>query len=244
MPYYKKKKYLIKTIKSVLNQTHKNFEIIIIYDENNKDINFIESIKKLDKRISFIYNKKNVGAGYSRNIGIKKARGDLIAFLDCDDLWIRNKLRKQLRFMKQKKADFSYTAYDIINEKSRIIGHRVVKSNLTYQDLINNCDIGLSTVIAKKKLFNNFSKFSNLKTKEDYELWLKLLKKKVVFHGFNMKLAKWRSTKNSLSSNIMQKIIDAFTVYNKYQNFSFLKSCFCVLILSKNYIFKNIYYSR
>ena len=88
IPYYKKKNYINKTISSVLNQSYQKFEIIIINDEpgkSSKDI--LACIKKKDKRIKIINNKKNIGAGASRNKGIKIARGNYIAFIDSDDLW-------------------------------------------------------------------------------------------------------------------------------------------------------------
>ena len=239
MPYYKKRAYIKKSILSILRQSYKNFEVIIIYDDTDKsDIGYIDKIKKLDKRIKVIYNKKNIGAGPSRNVGISLAKGNIIAFLDCDDTWSHNKLNLQINFMCQKKADFSFTSYDLINCDSKKIGSRFVKQILTYRDLLMSCDIGLSTVMLKKKLFNNYCKFPKLKTKEDYVLWLKLAKKKIVFHGLNVPLTQWRATNNSLSANPIQKIFDAFLVYNKYMKFNFFKSCQSVFLLSLNYIIK------
>ena len=88
IPYYKKKQLIKRTVLSVLKQSHKLFEIIIIYDDSDvSDLNYIKKIKKLDRRIKLIVNKKNVGAGFSRNLGIKKSSGDYIAFLDADDYW-------------------------------------------------------------------------------------------------------------------------------------------------------------
>ena len=239
MPYYKKRAYIKKSILSILRQSYKNFEVIIIYDDTDKsDISFINKVKKFDKRIKVIYNKKNIGSGPSRNAGISLAKGNIIAFLDCDDTWSRNKLNLQINFMSKKKADFSYTAYDLINCNNKKIGSRLAKPILTYQDLLTSCDIGLSTVMLKKKLFNNYCKFPELKTKEDYVLWLKFAKKKIVFHGLNIPLTQWRATNNSLSANTIQKIFDAFLVYNKYMKFNFLRSCQSVFLLSFNYIIK------
>ena len=85
MPYYKKKKYLEKSILSVLSQTYKNFEIILINDDPSEDKNFLINIKKLDNRIIILHNKIRLGAGFSRNKGIKRAKGNYLAFLDCDD---------------------------------------------------------------------------------------------------------------------------------------------------------------
>ena len=86
IPYYKKKKYISNSINSVLKQTYKNFEIIIIYDDdNNDDLDLIEQLKKKDDRIKIIKNIKRMGAGKSRNIGINNSNGKFIAFLDADD---------------------------------------------------------------------------------------------------------------------------------------------------------------
>tara|TARA_E500000178_G_scaffold331684_1_gene364792 strand:- start:152 stop:913 length:762 start_codon:yes stop_codon:yes gene_type:complete len=240
IPYYKKKIFILPAIKSILNQTYKKFEIIIIYDDPNKeDLSYVRNISALDKRIKLIINKKNLGAGFSRNTGIKKAKGYYVAFLDSDDIWYQNKLDKQIKFMRNENADFSFTAFDLINSKGKKIGTRQANHLLTYKNLIKSCDIGLSTVILKKKLLNNYYyKFPNLKTKEDYVLWLKISKRNILLYGLNYSLTKWRVSRDSLSSNTIQKIFDAYVVYRKYSNFSFIKSCYSVFVLSFNYILK------
>ena len=116
IPYYKKKKYIELAINSVIRQTYTNFELIIIYDDENKeDLNFLKKIIKKDKRIKIYINKNNLGAGPSRNKGIKLSKGSLIAFLDADDLWLHNKIQKQIFFMKKNSIDVSHTSYHIIN---------------------------------------------------------------------------------------------------------------------------------
>ena len=239
IPYFKKKNFILSSVRSVLRQTYKNFEIIIIYDDSEKEeLSYIRKICRLDKKINLIVNKKNLGAGISRNIGISRSKGNFIAFLDSDDAWYANKLELQMKFMNQHKADFSFTSYNLINSKDKKIGSRLARPVLSYRDLLKSCDIGLSTVMCKKKLFNNYYKFPNLKTKEDYVLWLKLAQKKIVLRGLNISLTQWRVVNNSLSANSIQKIFDAFSVYNKYMKFNFFKSCQCVFFLSLNYIIK------
>lgn len=239
VPYYKKKKFILRSIKSILNQTYKKLEIIIIYDDfEKKDLSYIKNISKISKKIKLIVNNKNLGAGISRNIGIKKSNGAYIGFLDADDIWYSNKLASQMNFMHKQKVDFSFTAYHVINSNGKKIGFRKAKSDLSFKDLISSCDIGLSTVLAKKKLFTDHCKFPNLKTKEDYVVWLKLAKKKIILKGLNVPLSKWRSIKKSLSSSPIQKICDAYSVYNKYMRFNFVKSCYYVIVLSFNYILK------
>ena len=103
IPYYRKKNFLKKTINSIQAQTYKKFEVIIIYDDENlSELKFVKQLVKTDKRFKIITNKKNLGAGYSRNKGIKHSSGKFICFLDADDTWKKNKLHVQLDYMKKK----------------------------------------------------------------------------------------------------------------------------------------------
>ena len=180
MPYYKKESYIEDSVKSILSQSYQNFEIIIVDDElSDRSSEILKNILKLDDRIKLIANKKNLGAGKSRNEGIKFAKGDYIAFCDCDDLWKQSKLEIQLKFMKESHADFSFTGYEIINDNGKNIGYRKAEKMLDFEKLKLSCDIGLSTVVLKKNLLDNKNyEFAELKTKEDYVLWLKFAKKK------------------------------------------------------------------
>ena len=105
IPYFRKKSFVKKTLFSVLKQSYKNFEVIIIYDDiNQSDLKYIKKLSKIDKRIKLFINKKNIGAGPSRNKGIFKARGKFISFIDADDVWKINKLKLQVNFMEKKKS--------------------------------------------------------------------------------------------------------------------------------------------
>ena len=238
IPYYKSINYIEFTIKSVLQQTYKNFEIIIIYDDNNqKDFKFIQSLKLLDKRIKIINNNKNIGAGLSRNIGIRNSKGDYICFIDSDDLWEKNKLSKQLNFMMRNNYLISHTSYKILDYNKKFISIRIAK-NLSYVDLLKSCDVGLSTVIIKKDILNLKRLFPALKTKEDYVLWLRLAKKGYTFYGLNLNLSSWTKRKNSLSSSTIQKILDAIRVYRNYEKMNLFKSIYYTIKLSVYYIRK------
>jgi teichuronic acid biosynthesis glycosyltransferase TuaG len=240
IPYYKKKEYIISSINSVLNQTYKNLEIIIIYDDPNKeDLILLKKIKKKDKRIKIYINKKNLGAGRSRNKGIKLSKGIFVAFLDSDDLWKKNKLKKQIVFMKKKGIDASHTSYTIINSNNKIIGSRNAK-DMSYKLLLKSCDIGLSTVILKKEIITNKIKFANIKTKEDYVLWLKITLNNNKIFALKDNLTKWRKLEDSLSSSKLQKIYDGYLVYRNYMNFNLLKSFGFLMLLSFNYFLKDI----
>ena len=238
MPYFKKKKYVKYSVLSVLNQTFKNFELIIIYDnETSNELKFINKIKKLDKRIKVIKNKFNIGAGLSRNVGIDYSKGVYLAFLDADDLWHKNKLFAQIKFMRKKNIEISHTSYEIIDDDSVIKGTRQAKL-MNYKKLIKSCDIGLSTVIIKKSLIKNL-RFPNLKTKEDYVLWLEIAKNGKIIHALNTKLTQWRKSNNSLSSSVVRKLTDGYYVYRCYLKFNVIKSFYSLFVLSINFLTKN-----
>ena len=240
IPYYKKRRYIFRAVQSVLKQSYRKYEIIIVYnDKDKKDLNYIHNIKKKDKRIKVFEESSKKGAGYSRNIAIKKSKGDFIAFLDSDDEWKKNKLQIQLNFMQKNSCLVSHTSYEIINYRNKVIGFRKAKKKLVYADLLKSCDIGLSTVMVNKKVLFN-QKFPNIKTKEDYILWLKLTKKNIKILGINIYLTKWRKLTDALSSNNVQKIIDGFRVYNIHMKFGYFKSLIYLIRLSINSIIKKI----
>ena len=240
MPYYNKKNYFLKSINSVLKQTYTNLEILIIYDDQNRsDLEYIKNCIKNDLRVKIIFNDNNKGAAYSRNKAISIARGEYIAFLDCDDYWETNKIEMQLNFMLTNGYDFSHTTYQVINYNGKIVNKIRARKKLEYNELLKSCDIGLSSVILKRKLLSDM-KFPELKTKEDFVLWLSLAKKSVDLVGFDKSLMFWRQTPNSLSGSILQKLKDAFKVYHLYEKKNFFYSIFCVIRLSIYALFKKI----
>ena len=239
IPYYKKINFIDDCINSILSQTFQNFEIILIYDDNELDeLNYIKDLANKDSRINLIINKKKLGAGLSRNIGIEFGKGSLIAFLDADDLWKKNKLELQVQFMKKNNYFLSHTSYEIIDKNGLVTGHRKARDFNNVNDLLKSCDIGLSTVMLSRHILDQNTKFPNLKTKEDFVLWLKLLENKIFIASLDKVLTSWRKLGNSLSSSTFQKLIDAYKVYHNYMNFNFLKSCYLVLCLSINFLRK------
>jgi len=240
IPYFKKKDYILDAVNSVLNQTYQNFEIIIVYDDSSKsELPLIYEIQKLDNRIRVLINEKNIGAGLSRNIGIKNSNGKYIAFLDADDIWKTEKLKKQINIMEQNSLSITHTSYEIIDKNNKQVDIRNAMQ-LNFKKLLKSCDVGLSTVMIKKDLFNEKNKFLSIKTKEDYILWLSLSKNGYIFYAIKESLSLWRISKNSLSSSIIRKLIDGFNVYYKHMKFSLIKSIFLLIQLSFNYLWKNL----
>ena len=165
IPYFKKKDFIEETLNSVLKQTYKHLEIILIYDDEEKaDLDFIKILTKLDDRIILLINETSLGAGLSRNLGIKKASGDYICFIDSDDLWDENKIKIQLEFMVKNNYKITHTSYKIIDKNNKIIGSRKARNFENINDLLKSCDIGLSSVMLKRNILNDdclFSKFKN-----------------------------------------------------------------------------------
>ena len=239
IPYYKKELYLEQSIRSILNQTYQNFEIILINDDPENKI-FISKFSKLDHRIKLVHNENNLGAGLSRNKGLEIANGEYVAFCDSDDLWKNNKIEFQIELMKRLNFTFSFTGYDIIDENNNFIKSRKAPSYVDFQKLRSSCDIGLSTVMIRKDIFENVKyRFANLRTKEDYVLWLKLAEDKITMKSIQENLTSWRKSKNSLSSSVIQKIVDGYKVYRIYLKYSRLRSLYHLVILSINFILKN-----
>ena len=141
--------------------------------------------------------------------------------------------------MKRNSILFSFSSYAIIDENNKIIRYRKITSNPSYNSLKKTNIIGLSTVIFDKKL-KKLIKFTNLKTQEDFALWLKLLRLNITLDHVKKTLSYWRKTKDSLSSSKIQKLRDAFTLFYKYENKNLFNSINCVLVLITNKILKNL----
>ena len=236
LPYYKKINFFKNTYKSIINQSYQDFELIIIYDDQNlRDYKKILEIINKNKKVRIFLNRKNKGAGLSRNLGIKKAKGKYIAFIDADDFWSKNKLKKQIMFIKKNKYQFICCDYAKKYKNNKII-HIKPKKKISYSNLVKNCQIGLSTVIVKKNLISN-ELFPNFKTQEDFAAWLKLMRlKNISCYTLNEKLVIWNHSSNSLSSNSFQKILDAYKVFRLREKISIFLSFLYVIRLSINSI--------
>ena len=149
VPVYNSEKFIKDTIKTVEEQTYENWELLLVNDcstDNSKKI--IEEYEKKDKRIKLIDLEQNSGAAIARNTGIDRANGKYIAFLDSDDLWEKEKLEKQIKFIKKNNCVFSFTGYEFANEDGIGNGRVVtVPFKINYKQALKNTTIWTSTVI-------------------------------------------------------------------------------------------------
>lgn len=176
MPSYNTAQFIEASINSIIGQTYKEWELIIIDDcssDNTKEI-----LEKIDNpQIRVIFQESNKGAAYSRNIGLKNAKGKWIAFLDSDDIWNERKLEKQIGFMHDNGYHFSYTKYEEISCNGMSNG--VIVSGPKYINrtcMYKYCWPGCLTVMYDRELIGDIQ-IDNIKKNNDYAMWLKVSKK-------------------------------------------------------------------
>ena len=206
-PVYNAEKYLKESIESVLSQTYHYIEMILVDDcskDNSADI--IREYQTKYSQIKYYIQHKNMGAGYARNKALELANGQYVAFLDADDIWLPNKLEKQISLMKEKKSPFSYTAIEMIDERGNLIkGKRNVVESINYNFLLSNTMIATSTVVIDRTILGDF-RMHLRRGGQDYATWLRLLKSGYIAVGVNEVLNKYRIGHNSLSSNKLDSI--------------------------------------
>ncbi|MFK4784384.1 glycosyltransferase family 2 protein [Fusobacterium sp. MFO224] len=232
IPMYNSEKHIEETIQSVLNQSYKNFEILIIDDlsrDNSREI--VKKYMDLDTRIKLIENETNMGVSYSRNLAISLAKGKYVAFLDSDDLWNEDKLAKQIKFMEERNIRFTYTNYRKISENGEKRGVIEVPERVNYKELLKGNIIGCLTVVIRKDLIEKY-KFMDTK-QEDYILWLEILKEIPFAYGIREELARYRVLKSSRSSNKIKMSLFNWNIYRKIEGLSLCKSIYLYLIYLK-----------
>lgn len=176
MPSYNTAPYIVETIQSVLNQTYKNWELLIVDDHSIDDTEEILSTFT-DPRIRYFKNEKNSGAAVSRNRALREAKGRWIAFLDSDDLWMPEKLEKQISFMESNGYSFSYTNYKEMDVDGNNTGIKVTGPNkVTKTGMFNYCWLGCLTVMYDAEKIG-LIQVEDIKKNNDYAMWLKVCKK-------------------------------------------------------------------
>ena len=231
MPLYNCERYVEDSIKSVMEQTYSNWELIIV-DDYSTDQSYIlaQSLSENDTRIKLHQMQTNSGVAKVRNHGLSLALGKYIAFLDSDDMWLPTKLEKQIILMEENAILLSYTSYATINEKNETTGMFSVKKRVTYHDMLKTSTIGtLTTVYNAEKLGKYY--FQDI-GHEDYVMKLQILKDIEYAEGIEEPLAKYRMTNNGLSGNKFKTALWQWKIYRDSEQLSITRRANGVAVAS------------
>lgn len=227
MPAYNSSEYISDAIESVLAQNYQEFELIIVDDcSSDNTLHIVNQFADKDDRVRLYELDKNSGAAIARNLAIEKANGRYIAFLDSDDMWKSDKLVKQIAFMKKTTSALSYTAYEKIAQdgerENRIVW---VPEKIDYNNLLNASVIGCLTAIYDTSITGKVY-LPDIRRRQDYGLWLKILKRGSVAYGLNEPLAFLRKRKGSLSSNKFMAAWYVWRLYREHEELSYFNAIY------------------
>ena len=236
-PSYNAERFIGQTIESVLNQSYTNWEMLIVDDcSRDQTVEIIKQYEKQDDRIRLIQLEENSGSAIARNTAMDHAKGKYLAFLDSDDMWLPEKLEKQVAFMETKDIAFSFTQYLRVKEdgtETEMVSK--LPEIVTYEDLMKQCVIGCLTVMLDKEKIGNF-RMVNIRTRQDFAFWLTLLRNGFLAYGYPEVLAHYRLVDNSISSNKVQAAKRNWYVYREIEKQNLFKS----LWYFSNYGFRSV----
>lgn len=239
-PSFNSVNYICHTIESILNQSYRNWELLIIDDcstDNSREV--IESYVNQDARIKLICLEQNSGAAVARNTGIENATGRFIAFLDSDDTWHPKKLEQQVGFMLNHNYTFTYTKYHQVNENGEKIGELHFPLKTSYRELLKTCVIGcLTTMYDSHKLGKVY--FPLIRKRQDYALWLKILKQVDYAYCVPEDLASYTVRSDSISANKWKVAQYNWKLYRDIEKLNILSSAYYFL----NYALRGILRSK
>ena len=238
MPNYNSYPFIEETLKSIMEQTFKNWKLFIVDGNSNAETK--EILKKYTNHpnINITWLKKNKKAGFCRNLIIRKTKSEYIAFIDSDDIWEKEKLSKQLSFMMENKYHFTYTNYIAFREENKKNLQEIRPPKyFSYKKFIKNTSIGTSTMLIKKSSIG-ITKFSNTKICEDYFFKCQILKKVGNAHCLPENLTKYRIRKNSLQSSKIRNFYWIWHINKNYNRLNFLDNLLSIICISFNSVKK------
>lgn len=224
-PTYNCGKFIGETIESVQKQTYTNWEMIIVDDCSRDDTKaVVERYQQEDSRIKYHCLTENSGAAVARTKAMELATGQYIAFLDSDDLWMKNKLEKQIKFMQENDYAFSSTSYQHMSESGQML-EKVLQAipKTDYNRLLLDCPVGNSTVMYDVSKMGKFQ-VPHIRKRNDDALWLAMLKKEQYCYGLSEVLMKYRLRNNSISSNKWSLVKYTWKLYRDIEHLSVFTS--------------------
>ena len=230
VPVYNIRKYITETMECVRQQTYTNWELLLVEDgSSDGTAEVIEAYLKEngDERIRLICQPVNMGAAKARNRGVEEAGGRYIAYLDADDLWLPEKLERELEFINRMGEAFVFTGYEFADEQGNGTGKVVrVPAKLTYKEALKNTTIFTSTVMFDlDKIDKEMLKMPAIKS-EDTALWWKILRSGYEAYGLDENLVKYRRPGKSLSSNKLEAIRRIWNLYRKAEGMNVVSSAY------------------
>lgn len=238
-PCYNSASFIAPTLESVLAQTFEDWEMLVVDDCSTDDsAAIVQEYTRRDSRIQY-YRTDSPSGGPSipRNIGLEHARGEYVAFLDSDDLWLPEKLEEQLSFMQANKLDFVYSDYEKISwrgeRKNRIINAQAVSS---FWDTIESNAIPCLTVLIRRSVIGN-TRFKPI-PKEDYVFWLDILRQGYKAYNTGKVHALYREAKNSRSGNKLKMFRQQWYVLRQVEGVKKVPAIYFMLIFAVKGLFK------
>ncbi len=235
MPVYNAEKYLADSLNSIFEQSYKNIEIVLVDDcSKDRSVEIIAEFHKKHPEIVYYLQGKNMGAGAARNKALELAKGQYVAFLDSDDIWMPSKIQRQLDLMNEKKSPFSYTAIEMMDENSITVkSKRSIKESCTYKYLLHNTIIATSSVMVNRIVLGDF-RMPLRRSGQDYATWLMLLRNGVMACGINEVLVRYRVTSGSLSSNKFKSIKQVWEIQTQDEGINKISAAFHVFCFGFN----------
>ena len=214
MPTFNASKYLAGSIESILSQTYTNLELLITDDCSTDDTrNILKEFSERDKRVKVKYLKENSGPGVARNRSIERAKGRYIAFCDCDDRWMPDKLERQIAHMRKHDCALCSSSYLICDENDKITGVNISPSHVTLGMLKRDNKIGCLTAIYDIKRLGHKFYMPAIRKRQDWALFLNILKECQICFCVKEPLAYYRQRDNSVSSNKLSLVKYNVNVY-------------------------------
>ncbi len=229
IPVYNGAKYIEAAIRSAMNQTERNLQILVIDDcSTDNTAAIVKKLAEEDDRVGYFKLAVNMGVAAARNTGAELAVGEWIGLLDADDIWDPGKLARQLAFQHTSGAEFLYTGAECIDENGQPNGrYFFVPEQIDYQTLLKGNDIVCSSVLIKKELFSRYP-MQHADAHEDYLTWLQIMRDGLTACGLNEPLIQYRITASSKSGNKWHSAAMTWKTYG-YMDLPFLTKCRCFI---------------